>query len=297
MAVTFVSSFYDGPTTEKQRAETWMGPQYGVRKSGDWAVTAVSGSDRTVSIAAGSGFGHGLADTTATNDTIQLETIASGSRWDMIAVRRNWQPVNGGPTEFVKINGSSTKGLPAVGTAATAWNRRPGIMDDQPIALVQVTAGQTQPTAIIDLRCWAANGGVLAVDKLALDYLNIPGADVHIGGLDYRYAPDSLGVFSWQSRQTLFAEWNAIVNVTLSNSPGGSVTINFPAGMFTVPPLVTATKNAANGAKAGEYVSNITAGGCTIGLYTGDGTVLDQTIPVAIRAVQTLSNRAAGVNP
>lgn len=296
MAVTFVSSFYDGPTTEKQRAETWMGPQYGVRGAGDWAVTAVSGSDRTVSIAAGSGFGHGLADTTTTNDTIQLDTIASDSRWDMIAVRRNWQPVNGGPTSFVKINGSSVEALPAVGTADTAWNRRPGIMDDQPLALVRVTAGQTQPSAIIDLRCWSGNNGFLIVHKRSLDYLAVPGTRALLGGVEYRYVPDSTGAFGWDSQSDEYRVWNAVTTFAASPSTNSRTsTVTFPAGLFTVAPVVMCEKQSSTGAKFITYVENVTATGCTVGLYTGDGALTSHdALPVYIRAVQTTPTSAVG---
>lgn len=296
MAVTFASSFYDGPTSEKQRAETWMGPQYGVRGAGDWKVTAVTGQDRTVTIASGSGFGHGLADTTLVNDTLQLDPITSGSRWDLIAVRRNWQPVNGGPTSFVKIAGSSVKGFPAVGTAATAWNRRPGIMDDQPIALCRVTAGQTAVQEIVDLRCWASNGGLVIADKLALNYLATLGARVLLGGTEYRCIPDLLDFPVWESRETMYREWNAETTVTTVGA-GGTKSVNFPSGMFTVAPLVQATKQGAQSAKYIPYVTAVTTTGCTVGLYSGDGSGATTTTTVAIRAVQTSPDRATGVNP
>lgn len=246
MAVTFTSSFYDGPTTEKQRAETWMGPQYGVRGAGDWKVTAVAGQDRVVSIAAGSGFGHGLADTTASADTIQLDTIASGSRWDMIARRANWQPVNGGPSQFVKINGSSTKGLPAVGTSATAWNRRPGIMDDQPIALCRVAFENNASVLkeIIDLRCWAANGGLFAVNKLALDYLNVPGARVRIGRGDYTYEVVANDAFEWVVRVTQEGSYTVSTTSAAPNQPNY---ISLEAGLFTKTPNIQLTWSSQSG--------------------------------------------------
>jgi hypothetical protein len=145
----------------------------------DWKVTPVAGQDRTVSIAAGWGFGHGVTDSTYANDTIQLDTISSGSRWDLIAVRRDWTPT-AGVTKFVKVNGGATAVIPGGRQA------NPGGIDDQPIALVQVTAGQTQPTSIIDLRTWAGDGGgLVGAHDLIRTFLNKTGTRIFINGIDW----------------------------------------------------------------------------------------------------------------
>ena len=162
MAVTFTSYGYDttsgNPFTEIAWADAHPligSGRYGVRSAGDWVVSAVAGADRTVSIAPGFGFASGVIDKTTENDTIQLDTVSSGSRWDLIVARRDWTPT-AGETKFMKINGGSVKAIPG------GRSMIPGGIDDQPLALVQVTAGQTQPTAIVDLRCWATNGGMVA---------------------------------------------------------------------------------------------------------------------------------------
>jgi hypothetical protein len=290
MAIT--SKFYDTAITESDWAENRFGDaRYGVVGANDWKVTAVAGADRTVSISPGKGFGHGIADVSDTNVTIQLDPIASGSRWDLIAMRRDWQPLAGGPSAFVKVTGSSAKGIP--GTRVND----PGVQDDQPVYLVQVTAGDTNPTGFVDLRCWAANGGLVVADKLALDYLNVPGARVLLGGTEYRYIPNSAGDFAWESRETMFREWNAVTTITVPNAAGASRAVSFPAGMFDVAPHVTATRVGAGAAKLIAYPANITTSGCTIGVYSGDGSPYDTTVSVNFRAVQTSPGRAAGVNP
>jgi hypothetical protein len=197
MAVTFTSNGYDTTTTSPYTEIAWANAHpaigasaYGVRSSTDWAVTAVAGADRTVSIAAGFGWGHGVTDSTVANETIQLDTVSSGSRWDLIVARRDWTPT-AGVTSFVKVNGGSTQTIPGGRLVG------PGNIDDQPLALVQVTAGQTQPTAIIDLRCWASNGGAVAKDVLAKSYLDIVGASVYIGGMVWRYIPGANDVPEW----------------------------------------------------------------------------------------------------
>lgn len=202
MAVTFISHGYDTTTGNPYTELAWADAHprigsgsYGVRSGGDWKVTAVAGQDRTVSIAEGFGWGAGVIDKTVANDTIQLDTISSGSRWDLIVARRDWTPT-AGETVFMKINGGSVKAIPG-GRLAT-----PGGIDDQPLALVQVTAGQTQPTAIVDLRCWATNGGMVAKDDLVKSYLNDLGTELYINGTVWRYIPGDNDVPMWDSSVT-----------------------------------------------------------------------------------------------
>jgi hypothetical protein len=197
MAVTFISHGYDTTTGNPYTETAWADAhpligagQYGVRSGSDWNVTAVTGADRTVSIAAGFGWGAGVTDLTVANETIQLDTVTSGSRWDLIVARRDWTPT-AGETKFMKINGGATKAIPG-GRLLT-----PGGIDDQPLALVQVTAGQTQPTAIVDLRCWASNGGMVAKDDLAKVYLNKLGTCLYINGTEWRYIPGANNVPEW----------------------------------------------------------------------------------------------------
>jgi hypothetical protein len=197
MAVTFTSHGYDTTTGNPYTEIAWAeahppigASTYGVMGGSDWKVTAVTGADRTVSIAAGFGWGHGVTDRTTANETIQLDTVTSGSRWDLIVVRRDWTPT-AGESKFMKINGGSVKAIPG-GRLSGA-----GAIDDQPLALVQVTAGQTQPTSIVDLRCWARNGGVVAKDDIAKGYLNDLGTELYINGIEWRYIPGANDVPEW----------------------------------------------------------------------------------------------------
>jgi hypothetical protein len=132
-----------------------------------------------VSISAGRGVGNGITDKTVANETIQLDPIASGSRWDLIACRRDWTPT-AGVSKFVKVNGGATAVLPGGRLYG------PGNIDDQPLALVQVTAGQTQPTAIIGLRTWVGDGGgLIAEHDLVRSFLNATGTRLWIDGVDW----------------------------------------------------------------------------------------------------------------
>lgn len=186
MPVTFTSHGYDTTVDNPYGESVWADAfpaigtaRYGVRSPLDWKVTAVAGQDRTVSINAGHGFGHGVTDKTVDNDTIQLATIASGSRWDLIVARRDWTPT-AGVTKFEKVAGGATAAIPGGRLVG------PGNIDDQPLALVQVTAGQTQPTAIIDLRTWSGDGGgLVAGHDLVRSYLNSVGTRIQINGTDW----------------------------------------------------------------------------------------------------------------
>jgi hypothetical protein len=198
MAVEFFSNGYDTTETNPYTEVPWAdahpsigSARYGVRSPADWKVTAVSGADRTVSIAAGRGFGHGVTDKTVANETIQLDTVTSGSRWDLVACRRDWTPT-GGTSQFVKVNGGSTPVIPGGRLVG------PGNIDDQPLFLVQVTAGQTQPTGFIDLRIWSGDGGgIYGKDPLILSYLNSTGTRININGVDWIRRPGANDVPEW----------------------------------------------------------------------------------------------------
>lgn len=185
--MAIISAGYDGTVDEVQFAS--MIPkagasEYGVDLSGDFAVSAVAGQDRTISVAPGKAWGHSVVDAMDINDTRALTAPGSGSRYDMIVIRRDWQPP-GGATTIEVIEGGATKvSLPARNTGQM------GVIDDQPIALVRVDAGSTTIGEIIDLRCWARNGGVTAKSDLALQYLGVIGAVVEINNIVYRVKPE-----------------------------------------------------------------------------------------------------------
>lgn len=182
--MAFTSVGYDGPIDERQWAElipSVGSSTYGVKGAQDLQVTAVAGQAQMVSVAPGTAWGQGVMDTELANTTIQCDAIASGIRWDLIALRRDWQPSAGGPSELVVVKGTTAKAIPA-----TRLNE-PGVQDDQPLALVQWQAGKTDPVMIVDLRCWAGNGGLFAKDELVKTYLNKLGTRISIYGSDWLY--------------------------------------------------------------------------------------------------------------
>jgi hypothetical protein len=192
MAITSIG--YDGSVNEAQWSKLIPlagSSHYGVAAGQDWKVTPHATLDRGITVATGSGWGHGILDTSDTTVSLQGTAVSSGSRWDLVVARRNWGGA-GGLTTFVLVTGSSSKSLPA-------RNTTPGTLDDQPLALVQFTAGQTAPTSVVDLRCWARNGGMTARDDLALTYLKMPGAQIMVNGTQWNCELDANGNPSWST--------------------------------------------------------------------------------------------------
>lgn len=162
--------------------------RFSVAGAEDWRVTVQGGLDRGIRINAGTGCGDGIMDVTAEYETRALPLVESGSQWFLVARRRNWAvPATTVP---VVIAGTATKALPARSDTA-------GVESDQPLALCRVQAGQTVVQEIVDLRCWAGNGGVVIADILARDYLARPGADVLHGSTSWRFAMGANGVWGW----------------------------------------------------------------------------------------------------
>lgn len=191
MAISSIG--YDGTVDESDWTKL-MGEAaravYGVAGRDHWKVTTHATLARGVSIATGSGWGHGVFDTSDATVSLAGATISSGTRWDMVVARRNWSGT-GGATSFAMITGTSTKALPARNTS-------PGSLDDQPIALVQFTAGQTAPTAIVDLRVWSGNGGgMTAQDFLAREYNDGVGTRIFVGGEDWVSTIGASGGQTW----------------------------------------------------------------------------------------------------
>lgn len=191
MTVAIITAGYDGTVDETQLAEMFY--RYSVLGPEDFKATTQAG-DRIVAIADGVALGPGTRDVATLLPNIQF-AAAAGTRWDLVVLRRDWQPP-GGTSSIVIIQGGATNDYQGwVGTAATDWNRRPGIMDDQPLYLQQVNG--TNLGTRIDLRCWAGHGGLTAVSDDARTYLQRVGAEVLIGGVRWSYALGDNNVPGW----------------------------------------------------------------------------------------------------
>ena len=187
MALT--AAGFDGPLAEGDLAVIVAagGQPYGAPESpGDLKVTTVTGQVLTVAVAAGNVTGWGVRVKSTTSLTLALGSIASGTRWDLVYLRRDWT------TNTVTIGsrpGTATKAYPA------ARNVTPGTVDDQPLALVQVTAGQSLPTAVVDLRVFPSK--VFSVDDLLAAPTDL-GTDVVLPtGARFHRSNNTSGVPTW----------------------------------------------------------------------------------------------------
>jgi hypothetical protein len=224
--VAITSVGYDGTVNETQWAQLIgeAGSRYGVAGAGDLKVTTLTGQDRTVTIAAGVAHGNGIYDTLSTAENVgPLPIVSSGTRWDTIVLRRNWST---NATTPMYLQGTAVQGI------ASGRVKNPGVQDDQPLALVQITAGQTLPTAIVDLRCWGGDGGVYAASDDALAYLDSPGTDVWINGIEYVREVASNGTVSWRSSRLGGAVWAVTISAATNAVRAMDPTITRNSGGF-----------------------------------------------------------------
>ena len=199
--MSITSQGYAGTIEDDDWAE--MIPQVGVSRYGvagitDWKVSIGAGT-RQVQVAAGVGFGRGVRDVSSTQETLTLGTVPTGSRWDLIVARRNWST---GATTFEVVAGGSSKALPARTTT-------PGVVDEQPIALARVTAGQASVQEIVDLRIIPANGVAVGFDPLARSYMAWPGTQLLIDGVLWTRQVNALGSSEWASMPLSDTGWQS----------------------------------------------------------------------------------------
>lgn len=233
MPVTFISNGYSPYVGDSwPAAHPSIGlSKYGVHSPTHWQVTAVAGQDRTVSIAAGMGHGVGVTDKTADPQPIQLDPSDAGPRWDLIALRRDW---NTAESKFVKVNGGPTRKV------TLARNSTPGNIDDQPLALVKVDGAQ--PLEIVDLRTWAGDGGtIVANDEMVKEFLNKAGTQITINGAGWTRTPE----LKWELTSPIIKAETRVFPVTNSNGDAiYTFPTAFPAALTSV--VVTDAQSTGN---------------------------------------------------
>lgn len=183
---------YDGDVTAAEWAQLLpyaAGMQYGVKTFGSWRPTIGGAGDRAVTIGAGFGWGHGVVDRNDAPVTLNLPSVSTGSRWDLICARRVW--ASGGSTTFERVSGTLTPTIP------TRLNS-PGVEDEQPIALARVQAGNSAVAELYDLRCLPGDSGLEAFHELALQYLTRDATQVVIGTRRWKRRIDALGTSFWE---------------------------------------------------------------------------------------------------
>lgn len=157
-----------------------LGVGYSVKDAADFAPTVVAGVDRTVSVAAGTAFGRGVMDVSTAAIQVQFDIVSSGTRYDLLCIRRNW---TGGSSTVTKVTGTSVAAVPA------GRNANPGVLDDQPLFLVKLTAGSTVPVIEADLREWGSKVRFVKDLRALVDPKYGDAADVN--GVRYRRLLDA----------------------------------------------------------------------------------------------------------
>ena len=274
MATPPASYGYPKATITADKLPIWQQPlaRFSVQGANDWKVSSLASIDRGIRVEVGVGSGDAVTDQTFEYETMSLPSPDVAARWYLIVRRRNW---SGTGTSTLVAIASTTAATPVL---PTRFNT-PGERSDQPLAMVRVTQKDTTVQQVIDLRCWASNGGVEVADKLALSYLDTPGAAVKLGPSTWRYERKSNGVWGWQeykpADQTapLFRDGYKVVRTNPDGYctvpydepfPGGTriavpVGMNPPAGMSLVR-FVSGEKAAANflvTATNGEPLRNV----------------------------------------
>lgn len=89
--------------------------------------------------------------------------------------------------------------------------------------------------------------------------------------------------------QQAFRTYAALTSISKSAGTAvGTQVVNFPAGMFSAPPIVSVTKASGAGAAFIPYADAITANSVTVSVYHASGaTTGDYTIPINLIAMQT----------
>lgn len=205
--MTINSVGYAGTVSDEQWARlipSAGGANYTVESYGAFRVTAASGT-RTVQVAASTdgAAGFGVRDVSDSVISKTLDSVPSGTRWDLIALRRNWATKE---STIEVVQGGSAKAIPG----PPARNTTPGTLDDQPLALARVAAGSPDIQEIVDLRCSVQNGGAVAWDDLARSYLDQLGTELRIGATAWSRVTDAAGSPVWVSSDQTDTGWVAV---------------------------------------------------------------------------------------
>jgi hypothetical protein len=192
---------------------------------GELKLSPNSVGDRGAILTPGLAYGHGCVGIWNTSNQFNFAAPSGTSdRWDCIVIRRTWSSTPGASVTTLAVKtGTSTKAIPAL-------TMNPGVQTEQPLWLVRLKGGQTSVQELVDLRCFAANGGVQAMDTLALGYLESPGSRVEVGGNMYEFRANA---------GTTAIGWEVVSSIASIPifGPGGALAgnaANAPFGQFLV---------------------------------------------------------------
>lgn len=182
VAITGSSYGYPGTIDAQQWAEAQpgLGERYWVESASAAKVTALGSAARTVRISAGRIAGHGVFDILTSSVDLELPNPSSGTVYYTVVARRTWQTSNA--TTIEAVAGTNARAV------AVARNTTPGVIDDQPLALVAVTKDQNDVVVSDDLRCVGSKGDYEATSELVLStvgYMDKPSNRIRIAGIEW----------------------------------------------------------------------------------------------------------------
>jgi len=151
MAITSIG--YDGTVDEVAWAKLHPAASTRPQVISGGPPSIVSGVDRTVRVPALEAYGFGVYVTNDANVDLQAASVASGSRWDTVVLRRDWGT---NASSFVIVQGTATQAVSA------SVQSNPGVTADQVLALIRIDAGVTAIAALVDMREWHASPFVSA---------------------------------------------------------------------------------------------------------------------------------------
>lgn len=125
-------------------------------------LVAVNGAaTRTCTVAVGTASACGVMVKSDAVESVVFDdvTTAGQTRWDAVVLRRNW---TSNTASYVVVKGTAAANAPQV---VPTLNDNPGVLHDQPLALVQITNGNTIPTQVVSLRLPASK--VYTAESLA----------------------------------------------------------------------------------------------------------------------------------
>jgi hypothetical protein len=194
---------FDGTINEAQWASLagLLGNDYVAAGNGDCVVTAVPGT-RSVSVAAGSLYGHGVLSTNSGPETVAMTTPVNG-QWYVIALRRTWAT---NTAALVAIAGATTTTTTptAPPTSFPTLNTNKGVLTDQPIAWAW---------------CNSANTTVVVYDIRLRAVKSLPPVVANANERDAKFMSPTQGLQVWRDDlgavETYFGLYNA------STNPGG----------------------------------------------------------------------------
>lgn len=192
--MTIVSRGYEGqimPNVEWAEWQQGAGHEYVASHYDAGRVTVVTSTPLTVRVNVGptvdglrTGIGGGgVYDIITAPEDITITDALPGagqSKWYTTVAHRTWQTTQA--TTFAMLTGTSTQAI------AASRQKSPGTVDDQPLALVQVTNGSSglAITAVIDLRPISRQQGDYIVAEpgardLVMSYMDKVGYKLRIG--------------------------------------------------------------------------------------------------------------------